>query len=106
MSHKTLYLSRITGAVFVLVLSIGYLAGYVGPALSGFVLVGLVGGSIGYLINNGTLPAVCDICGGRGVFSAEYGHGFRNVRLILDCPHCGRVINRSGQGVVVEKEQP
>ena len=46
------------GAVMSLALALLYLAGYTGFSLSGFVVVGVVGGFVGYRINRGTLPAV------------------------------------------------
>jgi len=102
MSFKSLYWLRIAGAGAALLLAVAYLAGYVAFALLGFGFVGLAGGIIGYRINRGTLPATCDLCGRNGLFSAEYGHGFRNARLILNCTTCGRVV---GQGGNVTKEK-
>lgn len=105
MSFKSLYWGRIGGAGAALFLAVAYLAGHIVFALTGFGLVGLIGGTIGYRINRGSLPAICDLCGGKGIFRAEYGHGYRNARLILDCPRCGRVVNRAGHGVGVEREE-
>ncbi|MEE4166712.1 MAG: hypothetical protein V2I35_11990 [Desulfocapsaceae bacterium] len=105
MSFRFLYLARIGGAASALLCAGAYLAGYITFSLIGFAFVGIVGGTIGVLLNRGTLPALCDLCGKKGVFGAEYGHGFRNARLILDCPRCGRVVNRSRHGLVVEQEQ-
>ncbi len=105
MSFHFLYRARIGGAAAALMLAGTYLAGYLVFAVAGFALLGLAGGVTGFLINRGTLPAICDLCGRRGIFSAEYGHGFRNARLILDCPRCGRVINRAEHGVDVEREE-
>ena len=105
MSFKSLYRGRIGGAVAALFCAVMYLAGYIEIALIGFGLVACVGIIIGYRINSGTLPARCDLCGASGVFSAEYGHGFQNACLILSCPRCGRVVNRPGYGVVVDKDE-
>jgi hypothetical protein len=105
MSFKSLFWVRIGGAGFALLLAAAYLAGYIVFALTGFGLIGLIGGTIGYRINGGNLPATCDLCGQKGLFRAEYGHGFGNARLILDCPECGRVVNRAGGGVGVAREK-
>ncbi len=105
MSFHSLYRARIGGAAAALLLAGTYLAGYLAFALAGFALLGLAGGVIGFLINRGTLPARCDLCGRKGIFSAEYGHGFRNARLILDCPRCGRIVNRADYGVDAEREE-
>jgi len=104
LSFHTLHRARTAGAAAALLLAVAYLAGYQAFAVAGFVLLGLAGGVTGVLINRGMLPALCDLCGRRGTFSAEYGQGFRNARLILACPRCGRVVNRADHGVDVERE--
>lgn len=105
MSFRSLYWGRIIGAVAALFFAVLYLAGQISFSLVGFAIVAFFGGVIGYRLNCGTLPAICDLCGARGLFSAEYGYGFQNARLILNCPSCGRVINRPGSGVCVDNEK-
>ncbi len=104
MSIKSLYWLRIVGAGAALLLALAYMGGYVAFALLGFGFIGFMGGIIGYRINRGTLPATCDLCGGKGLFGAEYGHGFRNARLILNCPTCGRVVSNEGPGGKAKRE--
>lgn len=99
-----MYWSKVVGACIVLALALVYLIGFTKSGLVGFVLVGVVGGSIGYRIKKGSLPAVCDLCGSKGFFSAEYGAGFSNARLILTCEKCGRVVNKVPYGIRPEKE--
>ena len=105
MSYRSLYWGRIAGAAAALLLAVTYMAGFIELALFGFGIVGLVGGVIGYRLNRGSLLAICDLCGKKGIFRAEHGHGFRNARIVLDCPGCGPVVNRAGYGMRVEREQ-
>ena len=105
MSYRAFFWVRTAGAACALLFAAAYLAGYIAFALTGFGLIGLIGGTIGYRVNGGSLPAICDLCGQKGLFRAEYGHGFRNARLVLDCPGCGRVVNRAGGGVEPVREK-
>jgi hypothetical protein len=90
---------RFLGAIFALVLAIIYLMESEEIALLGFALIALVAAVICIKIRKGTLPAICDLCRSKGTMRAEYGPGFSNARLILNCPQCGRVINKAQAGM-------
>jgi len=95
---------RFIGAIVALVLAILYLTGFEGVSLAGFICVGIYAAVTCILVQNGTLPARCDLCGNKGTLKAEYGHGFTNVRLVLSCPRCGRVVNTAKHGIRPGKE--
>lgn len=95
---------RFSGAIITLLLAVIYLLEFEGISLIGFGMLAVVGTFLGMGLRNGTLPARCDLCGSSGRFSAEYGTGFSNARLILSCPQCGRVINNSERGIIPEHE--
>lgn len=98
---------RFCGAVAALILAILYLAGYEQLSLIGFFLIGIYAAITCIRIQKGTQPAKCDLCGAGGILKVEYEHGYTNVRLILDCPHCGQVVNTAKTGVKpgLEKER-
>lgn len=96
---------RFIGAVVALLLAILYLAGFERVSLVGFILIGIYAAVVCILVQNGTLPARCDLCSSKGTLKAEYGHGFTNVRLILSCPKCGRVVNTAKNGIKPGKER-
>ncbi|WP_163337625.1 hypothetical protein [Desulfopila sp. IMCC35008] len=95
---------RFSGAIIALSLAIIYLLEFEGTSLIGFSLLAAVGIFLGMGLRNGTLPARCDLCGSSGHFSAEYGAGFSNARLILSCPRCGRVVSNPERGIIPEQE--
>lgn len=99
-----LYWLRLIGAVLALLLAILYLAEFEYASLAGFAIIALVGIYLGIRINNGTMPARCDLCGSEGTIGAEYGAGYANARLILNCCRCGRVINGKPGSVKPAKE--
>lgn len=95
---------RFSGALTALLFAVVYLLEFEEIALVGFALLAVVGTYLGMSLRKGTLSARCDLCGSPGSFSAEYGAGFSNSRLILSCIRCGRVVNTSERGVTPEKE--
>lgn len=99
-----LYWLRLIGAALALLLAILYLAEFEEISLAGFALIALMAIYIGIRINNGTMPAHCDLCGSEGTMGAEYGAGYANARLILNCRRCGRVINGASGSVKPQKE--
>lgn len=103
-SFVRLHWLRFSGAIIALLLAIIYLLEFEGVSLIGFGMMAVAGAYLGMALRNGTLPARCDLCGSPGRFSAEYGAGFSNARLILSCQQCGRVINNSERGVAPEQE--
>lgn len=96
---------RFIGAILALLLAILYLIGFEQVSLAGFILIGIYGAVTCILVQNGTLPAKCDLCSSKGTLKAEYGHGFTNVRLVLSCPQCGRVVNTAKNGIKPGKER-
>ncbi len=98
------YWLRLFGAVFALTLALLYLTGFEGISLIGFGCIAFIAIYITIRINNGTLPAQCDLCGSNGTMNAEYGAGFSNARLILTCQNCGRVVNGTKGSVKPQKE--
>ncbi|WP_136798197.1 MULTISPECIES: hypothetical protein [Desulfosediminicola] len=99
-----LYWLRLAAAALALLLAILYLAEFEKVSLAGFALIALIGGYIGIRINNSTMPARCDLCGSVGTMGAEYGAGYANARLILNCSRCGRVVNGKPGSVKPQKE--
>ena len=96
---------RFLGAVLALFFAILYLAGGEEIALAGFAFIAIIAGFIGIRVRKGTMPALCDLCKEHGTLKAEYGAGFSNARLILNCPNCGRVINTATRGAAPEREK-
>ena len=82
-----------------LLFSILYLVGFEKSALGGFLAIGLYATVTGIRMQKGTQKARCDLCGSNSRFKVEYEPGFRNVKLVLDCPHCGRVVNKAENGI-------
>ncbi len=107
MSIMLFHWIRFFGAAFALLFAILYLCEYEKIALYGFLLIGAYGAITCILIQKGVQPGKCDLCGSKGLLRVEYGHGFTNVRLILDCPSCGRVVNKAKTGIKpgLEKER-
>lgn len=108
MNIVRLHSIRFIGAILALLLGIIYLAGFIKTSLFGFFLIGSYAAVTSILIQNGKQPAKCDLCGSKSLMKVEYEHGFTNVRLILDCPRCGRVVNTAASGLPVpgrEKDQ-
>lgn len=95
---------RFFGAILTLLLAILYLTGFELISLAGFIFIGIYAAVVCILVQNGTLPARCDLCGSKGTLKAEYGHTFTNVRLVLSCPQCGRVVNTAKHGIRPGKE--
>ncbi len=95
---------RFLTAIIVLALALLYLMEVEGIALFGFLFLALIVTIICDKIRKGTMPAICDLCRSKGTIKAEYGAGFSNARLILNCPQCGRVINKADQGINPQKE--
>ena len=106
MSFFQFHWIRFIGAVVALFLAIIYLIGFEKVSLVGFTLIGAYGAIVCILLQKGTLPGKCDLCGNKGLLKAEYGHGFSNARLVLNCPHCGRVINTAKNGLNIERDKP
>jgi len=96
---------RFVGAILALLLAILYLVGFEHVSLVGFTFIGIYATITCILVQQGTLPARCDLCRSKSTLKAEYGHGFTNVRLVLSCPQCGRVVNRAKNGISPGKEQ-
>ena len=91
---------KFLGAVTALCLAIMYLAGLEKASLAGFFLIGVYASILCIRIQKGTQKARCDLCGQPSTMRVEYNHGFTNVRLIIDCPACGRVVNTATAGVL------
>jgi hypothetical protein len=98
------YWLRIFGALLALIFSLFYLLGLEGAAAAGFSVMALAITVLAIRIRNNTLPASCDLCGGPATITTEYGAGFANARLILNCPRCGRVINGRPGSMQPQKE--
>lgn len=96
---------RFFGAVLALLLALLYLGDQEEIALIGFAVVATISSYLCIRIRKGNMPATCDLCGENGTLKAEYGAGFSNARLILNCPHCGRVINKASQGIDPQQEK-
>ncbi len=97
---------RFLGAVAALIFAVMYLFGYEKAALIGFIIIGIYAAVTCIRIQKGMQPGKCDLCGRKGLLRVEYEHGFTNVRLVLDCPSCGRVVNKAKNGIKpgLEKE--
>lgn len=95
---------RFFGAMLALVLALLYLFGFEQLSLFGFLIIGTYATITCVRIQRGTQNARCDLCGNDAKMRVEYQHGFTNVRLIVDCPQCGRVINKARQGVEPGRE--
>ncbi len=95
---------RFLCAVVVLGLAILYLAGGEKIALVGFAIITFPVAVICNRLRKGTMVAVCDLCKAKGTMTAEYGAGFSNARLVINCPHCGRVVNKADRGVDPQKK--
>ncbi len=104
LSFSIFYRLRFICALAVFALALLYLAGGEKIALIGFAVITFVGAVICSRVRKGTMPAVCDLCKSSATMKAEYGAGFSNARLIINCPHCGRVVNKAEEGVNPAKE--
>lgn len=90
---------RFFGAIVMLLLALCYLFGFEEFAIPGFVVIAAYTTILCTRLQKGTQPARCDLCSSRAVMKVEYEHGFSNVRLIVQCPHCGRVVNTAKNGI-------
>lgn len=90
---------RFIGAIVTLILALLYLFGFEKPAMAGFIVIGAYATFLGIRIQRGKQRAVCDLCGAKSMMKVEYEPGFSNVRLIIDCPRCGRVVNKAKRGI-------
>ncbi len=99
---------RFIAAAVVLVLALLYLAGLETIAMVGFLVIGIYAGLLTIRLGRGRQKASCDLCGGPGILRVEHGPGFSGARLVLDCPHCGRVVNTAREGMQpgVERAPP
>ncbi len=95
---------RFFGAIAALLLAILYLAEFEQFALAGFLLIGIYVTYVFIRMRKGGYPARCDLCGSRSRLTVEH-EGFSNVRLILECPRCGRVVNTAGNGIIPGREK-
>ncbi len=98
------YWLRVLSAIIVLSLAILYLAGGEKIALIGFASLTFIVTIICNMLRKGTMPAACDLCKSKGSMKAEYGAGFSNARLILNCSNCGRIVNKAANGFNPQKE--
>lgn len=87
---------RFIGAVAALILAIVYLLGFEVQAMTGFIVIAVYAVILSVRLQQGTQPAICDLCRSRARMKVEYEHGFSNVRLMVKCPHCGRIVNTAG----------
>jgi len=104
LSLLRLYWLRIFGALFALIFAVLYLIGMEGLAMTGFGGMAVAVTVLAIRIRNNTLPAECDLCGAPATITTEYGAGFANARLILNCRRCGRVINGRPGSMKPQKE--
>jgi hypothetical protein len=104
LSFLRFYWLRLFGAVLALVMATLYLNDFEGISITGFSLMALVAVVISIRISRNTMPASCDLCGAPATMTAEYGAGYSNARLILNCTRCGRVVNTRPGSVKPEKE--
>jgi len=104
LSLLRLYWLRIFGALFALIFAIFYLLGLEELSVACFGVMALAITVLTIRIRNNTLPADCDLCGASATITAEYGAGFANARLILNCSRCGRVINSRPGSMKPQKE--
>lgn len=105
LNFRSFHKLRIVTAVIVFLLAIIYLNGGEKFSLIGFATLSTVVALLCNKIRKGIMPAVCDLCGTRATMKAEYGAGFSNAKLVIDCHRCGRVINQAKQGVNPQKEK-
>lgn len=98
------YWLRVFGAVLALVLALLYLTDFEGLSIIGFSFMALAAAVITIRISRNTMPASCDLCGAPATMTAEYGAGYSNARLILNCTRCGRVVNGRPGSVKPQKE--
>ena len=104
-SFRLFYKLRIAAAIIVLALALLYLNGFEKFSLAGFAVLTCITAYVCNKLRLGTMDAHCDLCGARGVMKAEYGAGFSNARLVIDCQKCGRVINSSKTGISLKKDR-
>jgi hypothetical protein len=90
---------RFIGAIIILLLSLCYLFGLEAFAISGFIVIAVYTTVLCTRLQKGNQPAVCDLCQAKAMMKVEYEHGFSNVRLVIQCPHCGRVVNTAKNGI-------
>ena len=90
---------RFIGAVVMLILSLCYLFGFEEFAITGFIIIAVYATVLCTRLQKGTQPAICDLCGAKATMKVEYEQAFSNVRLIVQCPHCGRVVNTAKKGI-------
>ncbi len=105
LSFHRFYKLRIITAVIVFILAILYLTGYEEVGLAGFAVITALAAYVCNKLRLGTMAAYCDLCGRDGLMKAEYGAGFSNARLVLNCCNCGRVVNSTKLGVCLKKEK-
>lgn len=105
LSLTTFHKLRIITATIVLFLALIYLSGQEAFSLAGFALLAVVATYICYHLRNGSMAAECDLCRSQATMKAEYGAGFSDARLVINCPQCGRVINGAKQGVEPQREK-
>lgn len=98
------YWLKIYCAILALVFAMLYLTGFEGLSILGFSGIALVAAVITIRISRNTMVAICDLCGAPATMTAEYGAGYANARLILNCSHCGRVINGKPGSMQPQKE--
>lgn len=99
---------RFIAAITALILALLYLFGFEQSALLGFFILGTYAAITCVRIQRGSQGARCDLCSSKAKMKVEYGHGFTNVKLIVDCPQCGRVVNIAKHGIQpgLEKDLP
>ncbi len=104
LNFSLFYRLRLLCAIVVLGLALLYLAGGEKFSLIGFALLFVIVTFLCNQIRKGTMPAVCDLCKSKGTMQAEYGAGFSNAKLVINCPQCGRVVNKGEDGVNPQRE--
>lgn len=95
---------RFIGAIVILFLALCYLFDYKVFAMTGFIIITVGVTLFCAMLRKGKVPAVCDLCGSKALMKVEYEPGFINVRLVVNCPHCGRVINTAKNGIKPGRE--
>ena len=96
---------RFIGAIVILFLALCYLFGYEVFAMTGFIIIAVGVTIFCAMLRQGNLPAVCDLCRSRALMKVEYEPGFINVRLVVNCPRCGRVVNTAKNGIRPGRDQ-
>ena len=104
LSFSLFYKLRLLGALLTFILAALYLAGAEKIAISGFAILACLVTVVCTRLRKGTMSASCDLCGTSGSMKAEYGAGFSNARLVLECPRCGRVVNGEDYRAAPRKE--